>query len=96
VPPLELQSISCSLLSQANGESIELVVDFLFQKKSPSDRPWPSSAVTSMIRMLPRWRSLVPSSRTQALRSFHVVIGEYGLTLVPLGGAGSVSALAAK
>jgi hypothetical protein len=97
VPPLELQSISCSLLSQANGESFRLFVDFLFQKKSPSPgRPWPSVAVTSMIRMLPRSLSLFPSSRTQALRPVHVVIAVYGLVLVPLFGAGSVSALAAK
>jgi hypothetical protein len=96
-PVLELQSISCSLLSQANGESIGLVVDFLFQKKSPSPgRPWPSVAVTSMIRMFPRSTSLTPSSLTHAFRPVHDVIAVYGLTLVPLGGAVSVSALAAK
>ena len=48
-----------------------------------------------MMRRLPRSLSLLPSSRTHALRLIHDESTGWVLTLLPFGGAGSASAPAA-
>jgi len=76
--------ICCSFFVQAYGESFVLtVVVFMFHAKSLSVR-YPGAgggvAVTSINRTEPRSLSLLPSTRTQAMRLVHDEIAGRELT----------------